>query len=68
MRSHGIEARPEVRTGDLAAVVLDVATEERARLIVVEDVEGTDATGRLLGEPWDHISHHAPCNVLVARR
>jgi nucleotide-binding universal stress UspA family protein len=45
-----------------------VAIEERARLIVVTDQPGADATGRLLGEAWDHISHHAPCSVLVARR
>jgi hypothetical protein len=63
----GVRARPEVRTGDLGAVTLDVATTERARLIVVHDQPGSDPAGRLLGEPWDHISHHAPCSVLVAR-
>jgi acetyltransferase len=63
----GVRARPEVRAGDLGAAALDVATEEHARLIVVTDPPGADAAGRLLGEPWDHISHHAPCSVLVAR-
>ena len=67
LRAHKIDARDVIRTGDLAAIVLDVAIEERARLIVIGDLPGADATGRLLGEPWDHISRHAPCNVLVAR-
>ncbi len=67
LATEGVRARAEVRAGDLAAATLDVATEERARLIVVTDPPGADASGRLLGEPWDHISHHAPCSVLVAR-
>ena len=67
LRAHKVDARDVVRAGDLAAIVLDVAIEERARLIVIGDLPGADATGRLLGEPWDHISRHAPCNVLVAR-
>jgi GNAT superfamily N-acetyltransferase len=67
LRAHEVDARDVVRAGDLAAIVLDVAIEERARLIVIGDLPGADAPGRLLGEPWDHISRHAPCNVLVAR-
>ena len=68
LRAHDVSAREVVRAGDIAAVALDVASEEHARLIVVEDsAEKPDATARLLGEPWDHISHHAPCDVLVAR-
>jgi GNAT superfamily N-acetyltransferase len=67
MRAHGIDAREALRTGDLAAVVLDLAIEERARLIVVDDPGSTDPAGRLVGSVWDHVSHHAPCSVLVAR-
>jgi GNAT superfamily N-acetyltransferase len=67
LRSHGVDARTELRTGDLAAVVLDLAIAERARLIVVDDPGETDAAGRLIGSVWDHVSHHAPCSVLVAR-
>jgi GNAT superfamily N-acetyltransferase len=63
----GVGASVELRRGDLAAVVLDVATERRARLIVVDD-PGDDPGGRLLGSTWDHVSHHAPSSVLVARR
>jgi GNAT superfamily N-acetyltransferase len=68
LRGDGVPVREEVRTGDLAAVTLDVAVTERARLIVVADTTDPEPAGRLLGETWDHISHHAPCSVLVARR
>lgn len=67
VRAQGIDVRDVVRPGDIAAVVLDVAVEERARLIIVGDSSKPDATARLLGEPWNHISHHAPCSVLIAR-
>ena len=67
LRAHDIEVRNVVRPGDIAAVVLDVAVEERARLIIVADSSKPDATARLLGDPWNHISHHAPCSVLIAR-
>jgi nucleotide-binding universal stress UspA family protein len=67
-RSSSVEVRDVVRPGDIAAVVLDVAIEERARLIIVADSSRPDATARLLGGPWKHISHHAPCSVLIARR
>jgi GNAT superfamily N-acetyltransferase/nucleotide-binding universal stress UspA family protein len=67
LRAHDIDVRDVVRAGDIAAVVIDVAIEERARLIIVAESSTPDATARLLGEPWNHISHHAPCSVLVAR-
>ena len=66
LASAGVEADIELRRGDLAAVVIDVAAERHARLIVVDDAGGGD-TGRLLGSTWDHLSHHAPSSVLVAR-
>jgi RimJ/RimL family protein N-acetyltransferase len=59
----------ELRRGDLGAMLLDVATESQAKLIVVGDPGGdTGAVGRLLAGPSDHVSHHAPCDVLIARR
>lgn len=62
----GLTVEVQLRLGDLAAVLLDVAVEERARMIVVAD-EPASVPGRLLGEAWEHVSHHAPCDVLVAR-
>lgn len=53
----------------VAALLLDAAIETRARLIVVGDTGGDEGiAGRLLGSTWDHVSHHAPCDVLIGRR
>jgi RimJ/RimL family protein N-acetyltransferase/nucleotide-binding universal stress UspA family protein len=67
-RDAGLDVEEVIHTGDLAAALLDTAIDRRARLIVVPD-EGSDpgVTGRLLGSAWDHVSHHAPCDVLIAR-
>lgn len=55
-----------VRTrGDLAAALLEVAVERRARLIVVDGSPA--APERFSLSAWDHVAHHAPCDVLVAR-
>ena len=51
--------------GDLAAAVVGVASEQDARLIVIEDA-GRESE-RLLALPWDHVSHNAPCDVLIVR-
>ena len=60
--------RTVARRGDLGAILLDEAIAERARLIVVSDTGGDDTTvGRLVGSAWDHVSHNARCDVLVAR-
>ena len=68
LRRDGLEVETAVRRGDLAAILLDLARETRARLIVVSDRGGDeDVAGRLLGSVWDHVSHHAPCDVLIAR-
>ena len=68
LRGRGVEARTVVRRGDLGATLLDEALAEQARLIVVGDTGGDrGVAGRLLGSAWDHVSHHAQCDVLVAR-
>jgi GNAT superfamily N-acetyltransferase/nucleotide-binding universal stress UspA family protein len=43
----------------------ETAIDTRARVIVV-DGQGPPFE-RLLGSTWDHVAHHAPCNVLVVR-
>jgi GNAT superfamily N-acetyltransferase len=65
LEASGTKASATLVVGDLATAVLDVATVEHARLIVVEDV--AEPGVRFGGPAWDHISHHAPCDVLVAR-
>jgi nucleotide-binding universal stress UspA family protein len=57
-----------VRAGDLGAILLDEAVARRARLIVVSGADADQGVaGRLLGRVWDHVSHHASCDVLVVR-
>jgi GNAT superfamily N-acetyltransferase len=66
LRSHGLEVSTHSRRGDLAASLIAEAVRCGARLIVVDGTEPHTGTA-LLGSVWDHVTHHAPCDVLVAR-
>lgn len=62
-------ANPHGRTeaGDPASVLLDVAAEVGADLIVVGS-RGMAAPSRfLLGSVPNRVSHHAPCDVVIVR-
>jgi nucleotide-binding universal stress UspA family protein len=61
----GIEAEPHARTGDPADVILTVAEEEQADLVVVGNRGMGGARRFLLGSVPDKVSHHAPCSVLI---
>ena len=65
LRRNGLRVDIHVRRGDMATLLLETAAKERAWLIVVDGAESGE--GGLLGSVWDHVSHHAPCNVLIAR-
>jgi nucleotide-binding universal stress UspA family protein len=65
LRAQGLAAEPHLGRGDLAATLLEVAARERARLLVVDGTR--PARERFTLSTWDHVAHHAPCNVLVAR-
>jgi nucleotide-binding universal stress UspA family protein/RimJ/RimL family protein N-acetyltransferase len=65
LRGRGLAVECHLRRGDLAAVLLAVAVDTRARLIVVDGE--APPFERLLGSTWDHVAHHAPCDVLVVR-
>ena len=65
LRGRGLEVDCHLRRGDLAAVLLDVAVDTRARLIVVDGAG--PALERLIGSTWDHVAHHAPCDVMIVR-
>jgi nucleotide-binding universal stress UspA family protein len=61
------EVVPSARPGDPADVLIDVAEETGADLIVVGNKGMTGAARFLLGSVPNKITHHAPCNVLVVR-
>jgi nucleotide-binding universal stress UspA family protein len=65
--AHGLRVEAHVRRTEPATALLDLAVEQHARLIVVEDAERTDPAERLVGPAWRHVAHHAPCDVLIAR-
>ena len=63
---HGIEATGVVDEGKPEDVVLKVARQVGATLIVVGNVR-MQGPGRLLGSVANSIVHHAPCDVLVVK-
>ena len=66
MRVLGLQATAHVRRGDQAVALLDVATETRARLIVIGP-RRLGAAGALLSGTADEVAHRAPCDVLLYR-
>jgi nucleotide-binding universal stress UspA family protein len=66
LRAVGVSFDTDERRGDLAASLIREAVRSGARLIVVDGTE-PHASAPLLGSTWDHVTHHAPCAVLVAR-
>jgi nucleotide-binding universal stress UspA family protein len=65
------EAAIEVSTyaceGDAAAVLIAVAEEQHADLIVVGARELTGLDRFLLGSVSSKLAHHAPCSVMIVR-
>jgi nucleotide-binding universal stress UspA family protein len=57
----------EARRGHPADVILDIAIERKADLIVVGNKGMTGARRYVLGGVADKISHHAPCSVMIVR-
>lgn len=63
----GVKSKTWVQPGDPASVLIDVAAETGADLIVVGNRGMTGAGRFLLGSVPNKVSHHAPCGVLIAR-
>jgi nucleotide-binding universal stress UspA family protein len=57
----------EARQGHPADVIIDLAIERGADLIVVGNKGMTGARRYVLGGVADKISHHAPCSVMIVR-
>jgi nucleotide-binding universal stress UspA family protein/GNAT superfamily N-acetyltransferase len=67
LRAHGVEVTSHVRRGDPAASLMDVAEEERARLIMIGARGETTAAQLLLGSVSETVAAHAPCDVMIVR-
>jgi nucleotide-binding universal stress UspA family protein len=67
LQDEGIEVTTHAREGDPADVIIEVAQEEGADLIVV-GARGLSGLQRfLLGSVSSKLSHHAPTSVMVVR-
>lgn len=62
-----VKIRPHPMEGDPADAILDVAEETGADLIVVGNKGMSGAKRYLLGSVPNKVSHHATCNVFIAR-
>jgi nucleotide-binding universal stress UspA family protein len=54
-----------VDSGDPAALLIDVADEDSADVIVVGSKGMTSAKRFVLGSVPNKVSHHAPCDVII---
>jgi nucleotide-binding universal stress UspA family protein len=67
LRARGVDVRTHVRRGDPAVSLMDVAQEERARLIMLGARGETTAARLLLGSVSETVAAHAPCDVMLVR-
>ena len=67
LRELGVEVTTHTRRGDPAASLMDVAEEERARMIVLGPRGPQTASQILLGSVGETVAAHAPCDVLIVR-
>lgn len=63
----GVKVTPHPMEGDPADAILDVAEDVKADLIVVGNKGMSGAKRYLLGSVPNKVSHHATCNVFIAR-
>jgi nucleotide-binding universal stress UspA family protein len=65
-RAAGVKVYSHAREGDPADVLLGVAEQQNADLLVVGN-KGMSGARRLLGSVPNKVCHHAPCSVLIVR-
>lgn len=68
LRGAGFVVEPMVRRGEPRSVIVDVAKEWRADLIVVGSHGRTGPRRLLLGSVAEYVVRHASCSVEVSRR
>ena len=66
-REAGVSVNTHAREGDPADVILDVAEEQNADLVIVGNKGMAGAKRFLLGSVPNKVSHRAPCSVLIVR-
>jgi nucleotide-binding universal stress UspA family protein len=67
LRDRGLRVRVYERRGGAVASIVDVAADERARLIVVDASQRTGPARLLTGDVPYAIARHASCDVLLLR-
>ena len=65
--SKGVEVETHAREGHPAEVIIEVANQVHADLIVVGSRGLTGIKRYLLGSVSSKVSEHAPCNVMIVR-
>jgi nucleotide-binding universal stress UspA family protein len=65
--SKGVEVETHAREGQPAEVIIDIANQKQADLIVVGSRGLTGIKRYLLGSVSSKVSEHAPCNVMIVR-
>ncbi len=66
-REAGVAIESIVRPGHAAKVIVEVAQELGADLLVIGHSGHSDLWGSFLGTTADKVVRHAPCSVLVVR-
>jgi nucleotide-binding universal stress UspA family protein len=66
-QARGIDVDTQAREGDPAEVILDVAKEQAADLIVIGSRGLSGIRRFLLGSVSAKVSEHAPCSVMIVR-
>jgi nucleotide-binding universal stress UspA family protein len=67
LEAEGLEVMTHARGGEPAHVILQVAEEQDADLIVVGARGLTSFQRFLLGSVTGKLAHHAPCSLLIVR-
>ena len=60
----GVESEGHLRPGEAGRALVQIAEEQGAQMIVVGN-RGMTGARRVLGSVPNHVSHHAPCDVLI---
>jgi nucleotide-binding universal stress UspA family protein len=66
-RDNGIVIRSQMRAGNPARIIVELAHELASDLVIVGSRGHSRLWGSFLGHTADRLSEHAPCSVLIVR-